>query len=308
MNGALRPWEEAQVHVGAHSLHYGTGIFEGIRCYHTDRGPAIFRLTDHVERFFQAADSYGMHIPFTPAEIERAAVAIVEANSYTDCYIRPIAFYGSGTLSISARDCPVHVAVLCWVWDTYLGQEGLRKGVRVALSHWRKPGRDSLHTAVKASGHYATAALAAREGFDRGYSEVLMLDAAGRLAGGSGQNLFLVIDGKLVTNDAESAIVPGITRDTVVELARSLGLETQIRVLTLDDLAAAEEAFFTGTACEVTPIREVDGKPVGAGVPGPVTQRIQQTYFDVVHGRHPQFQHWLRIVQPHATHASLNFF
>lgn len=308
INGKLQPWESAQIHVASHSLHYGTGVFEGIRCYHTDRGPAIFRLADHVARFFESGAAYGMHIPFTPEELERASVAVVEANSYTDCYIRPIAFYGAGTLSIAAQDCPVHVAILCWVWDTYLGQEGLRKGVRVTVSSWRKFDSSVMHPHAKGSGQYLNSALAVRQALSHGFNEALMLDAVGNLAGGSGQNLFVVRQGEVLTNDEASSIHPGVTRDSIIQLAPALGYQVHLQPLALDDLLGADEAFFSGTACEVTPIREVDGSMIGGGQPGPITQRIQNTYFEVVHGRDPEFRHWLRIVQPHATHAALNFF
>jgi branched-chain amino acid aminotransferase len=296
MNGRCVRWDEATVHVSAHALHYGSGVFEGVRCYETEGGPALFRLDAHLERLYHSAAVYGMEIPFTREELEDAVCEVVGRNEFRSCYVRPICFYGSRSLSVHPRDCPVEVAVLAWPWADYLGAAGQEEGVRVTVSPWLKFDSRMMPTTAKACGQYLNSILAARDAASRGFAEALLLDSEGRLAEGSGENLFVVREGRLYTNDERHPILLGITRDAVIRIARALGFEVETRALSTEDLRAADEVFFTGTAVEVTPVREVDGTPVGTGRRGPVTERIQRAFFDATSGRDARYGSWLRHV------------
>ena len=296
MNGRCVRWDEATVHVSAHALHYGSGVFEGVRCYETEGGPALFRLDAHLERLYHSADAYGMEIPYTRGELDEAVCETVARNEFRSCYVRPICFYGSRSLGVNPRGCPVEVAVMAWPWGAYLGAAGQEEGVRVTVSPWLKFDSRMMPTTAKACGQYLNSILAVRDATSRGFAEALLLDTQGRIAEGSGENLFVVKAGRLHTNDERSSILLGITRDAVIRIARGLGLEVETHALTPEDLLTADEVFFTGTAVEVTPVSEVDGTPVGTGRRGPVTERIQRAFFDATSGRDGRYHGWLRHV------------
>jgi len=296
MNGGLVPWSRATTHVSAHALHYGSGVFEGMRCYETPDGAAVFRLDAHLDRLYSSAEIYGLEIPYTPAELSKAVCEVIRRNDFDSCYIRPICYFGSGSLNVHPRDCPVEVVILAWPWATYLGAAGLEQGVRVTVSPWRKFQSRMMPTTAKACGQYLNSMLAVRDAIDRGYAEALLLDSEGNLAEGSGENIFIVRDGQLLTNDDRHSILLGITRDAVLQIAGDLGCPVEIKALELDDLLSADEAFFTGTAAEVTPISEVDMIPIGRGSRGPVTQEIQRAFFAATSGHDHRYAHWLHSV------------
>ena len=298
MNGDLVRWADATVHVSAHGLHYGSGVFEGIRCYETADGPAVFRLDTHLDRLYSSAAVYGLEIPYTREELAQATCEVIATNGFTSCYVRPICFPGSSTLGLVPQNCPVEVVILAWPWETLLGVEALEVGVRVTVSPWFKFHRQMMPTTVKACGQYLNSILAARDAVSRGYHEALLLAFNGSIAEGPGENLFIVHEGVLLTNDETCSILLGITRDTVIEIARDLGYPVEVRALEVEDLLSADEAFFTGTAAEVTPIREVDGKLIGCGGRGPVTERIQQAFFKACSGHDPRYKSWLHMVAP----------
>ena len=296
MNGGLVPWSRATTHVSAHALHYGSGVFEGMRCYETPDGAAVFRLDAHLDRLYSSAEIYGLEIPYTPAELSKAVCEVIRRNDFDSCYVRPICYFGSGSLNVHPRNCPVEVVILAWPWATYLGAAGLEQGVRVTVSPWRKFQSRMMPTTAKACGQYLNSMLAVRDAIDRGYAEALLLDSEGNLAEGSGENIFIVRDGQLLTNDDRHSILLGITRDAVLQIAGDLGCPVEIKALELDDLLSADEAFFTGTAAEVTPISEVDMIPIGRGSRGPVTQEIQRAFFAATSGRDQRYAHWLHSV------------
>ena len=295
-NGELLPWASATVHVSAHALHYGSGVFEGIRCYETDFGPAVFRLDEHLDRLFKSAAVYGLRISYKANELKDAILELIDANGFRACYIRPICYFGSATLGVNPRNCPVEVAILAWPWAAYLGADGLENGIRVTVSPWRKFHSTMMPTTAKACGQYLNSILAVTEAADRGFDEGLLLDIDGRLAEGSGENLFVVKHKVITTNKATDSILMGITRDTVIEIANELGYTVETKPLELDDLFGADEAFFTGTAAEITPIREVDDKTIGSGARGKITAKLQSTFFDAVAGRDARFRKWLQPV------------
>ncbi len=297
MNGALRPWAEGTTHVMSHTLHYGSGVFEGIKCYPTDKGPAIFRLEDHIRRLARSAELCSMQLPYTVEEIIPAVIEVVKANRLESAYIRPIAFHGYDTLGVHPRNCPVQVAIACFDWGAYLGDAGVNKGVRITISPWKKFHWSSFSTTAKASGQYLNSLLAVTDAHKRGFDEALLLNMEGDIAEGSGQNLFVVQDGTLCTNDEKASILMGITRETIIQMAGDLGIPVKIGPLTQEQLLAADEAFFTGTASEVTPIREVDGNIIGNGKPGDLTIRFRTLYFDIVKGKRPEYRHWLTLVE-----------
>jgi branched-chain amino acid aminotransferase len=296
-NGEIVPWAEATVHVSAHGLHYGSGVFEGIRCYETETGPALFRVREHFERFHASADVYNFNIPYTVEQLTEAACELIARNELKSCYVRPISFMGSGSLGVFPRNCPTEVSIMAWGWAAYLGAEGLERGVRITVSPWRKFHSSMMPTTAKACGQYLNSILAVSDAFARGYDEALLLDMDGNLAEGSGENLFVVKDGVIYTNRADDSILMGITRDAALEIARAEGFEVAAKSLALDDLFNADEAFFTGTAAEITPVREVDGEAIGEGRRGPVTEKIQSVFFEAVAGRDARFAKWLHPVE-----------
>jgi branched-chain amino acid aminotransferase len=297
MNGSIVPWSDATLHVSAHTLHYGSGVFEGIRCYDTIDGPAVFRLREHLERFLDSAKFYDIRMPYSLEELEDAACEVVRRNEFRGCYIRPLCYHGSRTLHLNPRGCPIEVAILAWPWDPFLNSEGEKKGVRICVSPWRKFDSQMMPATAKACGQYINSILAVQDAQRRGYDEALLLDANNHIAEGAGENLFLVRGGRLLTNDAHDSILLGITRAAVVEIARDMGIEVRIGSLTLDDLLAADEAFFTGTAVEVAAIEELEGKKIGGAVPGPVTKKIQKAFSAVTAGRDKNYRRWLHPVE-----------
>lgn len=293
MNGRVIPWQNATTHVSAHALHYGSGVFEGMRCYETSDGPAVFRLDAHLERLYASAKIHGITIPYSSAELTHGVEEIVKVNNFRSCYVRPICYLGSGSLGVHPGDNPIEVVILAWPWAPYLGAEGLKQGVRVTVSPWRKFQSRMMPTTAKACGQYLNSMLAVRDAVSRGFAEALLLDAEGHLAEGSGENLFIVRDGKLLTNDERHSILMGITREAVLRIASDLGYRIDIRALDLEDMLTADEAFFTGTAAEVTPIREVDGTAIGKCTPGLVTEEIQSVFFAATSGRDQRYKDWL---------------
>lgn len=299
-NGGIIPWADATVHVSAHGLHYGSGVFEGIRCYETANGAALFRVREHYERFHESAKVYGFEIPYSVAELTEETCKLIRRNNFKSCYVRPICFMGSGSLGVFPRNCPAEVSIMAWAWGAYLGAEGLEKGIRVTVSPWRKFHSSMMPTTAKACGQYLNSILAVSDAFARGFDEALLLDVDGKLAEGSGENLFIIKDGKIYTNKADDSILMGITRSAAIEIAKVEGFEIKAKSLELDDLLNADEAFFTGTAAEITPIREVDAHTIGAGKRGAVTEKIQTVFFDAVNGRDERFAKWLTPVEQFA--------
>lgn len=297
LDGHWLPWDGARVHVLAHGLHYGTGVFEGVRCYRTPGGPAIFRLGDHLARFARSASTLYMDLPYGREELAETCREAVVRNHLEDGYLRPFAFYGLGGMNFSFRDNPVHVGVAVWPWGAYLGVEGVRRGIRVKTVSWVKTPAASVPSAVKLAGNYVNACLAFQEAVRSGYDEALLLNEAGRVAEGSGENLFLVDGGRLVTPPGCEDLLEGITRDSVMRIARDFGYEVREAPVSWSDLTASDELFLTGTAAEVTPVREVDGHPIGTGEAGPVTREIQRTYFAAVRGEVPRYRAWLAPVR-----------
>jgi len=291
LDGELVPWREAKTHVLTHTLHYGMGVFEGVRAYLTDKGTAIFRLREHTRRLFQSAHILNMKIPYDQGTLNDAIVETVRANNLDSGYIRPMCFYGSEGMGLRADNLKVHVMVAAWSWGTYLGDESLEAGIRVKTSSYTRHHVNIAMCKAKANGNYINSMLALQEALDCGYDEALLLDAEGYVAEGSGENIFMVRDGILYTPDLTSAL-EGITRDAIITLARECGMQVVERRLTRDGIYIADEAFFTGTAAEVTPIRELDGRTIGNGTRGPVTERLQSLYFDHVHGRTDEHPEW----------------
>jgi len=291
-DGKLVPWREATTHVLTHSLHYGLSVFEGVRAYKTQNGPAIFRLEEHTRRLLNSAHIYQMKIPYTREALQDAQIEVVRRNSLESCYIRPVAFYGSEKMGVSPRGASVHVAIAAWPWGAYLGEEALRRGIRVKISSFARQHVNVTMPRAKIASTYANSILANAEALDHGYDEAILLDTQGFVAEGSGENLFIVRDGVLYEPDIACALT-GITRASIHQLAADLGLQITSRRLTRDDLYIADEAFFTGTAAEVTPIREIDGRQIGIGERGPVTTQLQKAFFDAVSGKTPKYHHWL---------------
>jgi branched-chain amino acid aminotransferase len=290
VNGELVDWADAKFHVGAHGLHYGSGVFEGIRCYETERGPAVFRLTDHMQRLHNSARLLHMTIPYTVEELRAATLDLIVANGLPECYIRPIAFYGYGQLGVAARDNPVETVIMSWPWGAYLGDDGLRNGIRVKVSTWERIGPNTIPHVSKATGVYLNSMLAVTEANLAGYDEAILLTPEGNVADGSGENVFVVKDGVLSTPDLATGILPGITRDAVIQIAQDLGYRVVEKTLIRSDLYLGDEVFMTGTAAEVTPIRSVDDHELGVG---PVTLELQAAYLDMVRGRSERWVQWL---------------
>jgi branched-chain amino acid aminotransferase len=294
-DGKLVPWRNATTHVLTHSLHYGLAVFEGVRAYNTVKGTAIFRLAEHTERLINSGKIYLMTIPYSKQELMDAQLEVVRANQLESCYLRPIAFYGSEKMGISTRGATVHVAIAAWPWGAYLGEEGLERGIRVKTSSFARHHVNVSMCRAKYSGTYANSILANLEATQDGYDEALLLDTDGFVAEGAGENLFVIKDGRIYEPEIASALI-GITRASVIQVAREFGLEVTAKRLTRDDIYTADEAFFTGTAAEVTPIRELDNRVIGEGRRGPVTQKIQARFFDIVNGRAPEYEHWLSFI------------
>jgi branched-chain amino acid aminotransferase len=294
-DGKMVPWRNATTHVLTHSLHYGLAVFEGLRAYETSDGTAIFRLEEHINRLYDSAHIYMMKIPYEREILLEACQQVVRENRLDSCYIRPIAFYGSEKMGVSPKGATVHVAIAAWPWGAYLGADGIEKGIRVKTSSYSRHHVNVTMCRAKYSGTYANSILANQEAIEHGYDEALLLDVDGFVAEGSGENLFIVKNGKLYEPELTSALI-GITRDTLITFAREMGLEIESRRLTRDDIYIADEAFFTGTAAEVTPIRELDSRLIGSGQRGPITEKLQTMFFDAVNGRSDKHRSWLTVV------------
>ncbi len=295
-DGELVPWREATTHVLTHSLHYGLGVFEGVRAYKTDKGPAIFRMREHTDRLFRSAHILGIKIPFDKEVINAAIRDAVSKNHLDSGYIRPICFYGSEGMGLRADNLRVHVAVAAWHWGAYLGEENMEKGIRIKTSSFTRHHINAAMCRAKVTGHYFNSIMALHEAQSCGYDEALLLDAQGYVMEGSGENIFIVRDGSIYTPNL-SSVLDGITRDTIFQLAAEIGNPVKEKQITRDEVYIADEAFFTGTAAEVTPIRELDGRTIGPGRRGPLTEELQSLYFDQVHGRRTQHPEWLTVVK-----------
>jgi branched-chain amino acid aminotransferase len=298
MDGEFLDWDDAQVHVLTHALHYGTGVFEGIRCYDTEAGPAVFRLDAHLDRFFASGQVYDLDIPFDEETVADVIVELIDRQDLQACYIRPIAFYGYDRLGLSPTEVPVTTAVACWPWGAYLGEEALEEGVEVMVSSWRKYGSDVIPTNAKTTGPYVNSVLAGEEARRNGFTEAIVLNQEGNIAEGPGENLFLVRDGEVYTPGLAEGILDGITRNAVITIADDLGYTVhESATISRGELYTADELFFSGTAAEVTPIRQVDNVEVGAGTKGPVTDDIQSRFFEVVERRTDAYPDWFTLIE-----------
>ena len=297
MNGELVAWEDAKVHVLTHGLHYGTGVFEGIRCYETADGPAIFRLREHLERLYKSAELFYMPVPFELEALRAATHELVGRNDLRSCYIRPLVFRGYGQMGLNPLEAPVDVCIAAWPWGAYLGEEGKRDGIRAKVSSWRRISPDSLIPHAKASGQYLNSVLAKIESLKAGYEEAILLDDHGHVCEGSGENLYAVSDGVITTPPQTASILDGITRKSVLQIASDLGHGVVERDLARAELYLADEVFCSGTAAEIVPIREIDDHAIGTGEPGPVTRGVQATFDEAISGRAERYREWLDVVQ-----------
>jgi branched-chain amino acid aminotransferase len=293
MNGEFVAWEDAKVHVLTHGLHYGTGVFEGIRCYDTEIGPAVFRHQDHLKRLARSAELYYMPMPFGLEALRTATHELIGRNALRSCYIRPLAYRGYGQMGLNPLEAPVDVAIAVWEWGAYLGEEGKRSGIRAKVSSWRRISPESLIPTAKASGQYLNSVLAKIESQKAGYEEAILLDDHGRVCEGTGENIFVVWEGRIVTPPAASSILDGITRKSAVQIARDLGVEVIERDIARAELYLADEVFMTGTAAELVPVREIDDHTIGEGTPGPITGAVQAAFEDALLGRSERYREWL---------------
>ena len=296
MDGQLIDWRDAKVHVLTHTLHYGCGAFEGVRAYQTDKGTAIFRLQEHTQRLFNSAKILRMQIPFSQEQLNEAHKQVLRENKLNSAYIRPLVWIGSEKLGVSPKGNTVHAMIAAWTWGAYLGEDGLNKGIRIKTSSYTRHHVNITMTQAKTVSNYTNSILANMEALDDGYDEALLLDSSGFVSEGAGENLFLVKDGVVYTPDLSAGALNGITRNTVLHICKDLGLEVVQKRITRDECYIADEMFFTGTAAEVTPIREMDRIQIGQGARGPMTANIQSAFFDIVNGRNPKYAHWLTLV------------
>ncbi len=295
-DGELVDWREAKIHVLSHALHYGSGVFEGIRAYETARGPAVWHLEEHLKRLFRSAKLYHMDLPYSIEALTEAVKEVIRANGLSACYIRPLAIRGYGEMGVNPLSAPVNVIIAVWPWGAYLGEEALERGVRIKISSWRRNSQNALPAAAKATGQYINSVLAKVESLKAGYDEAIMLNEAGQITDGSGENVFIVRDGVLITPPTQAGCLDGITRASVIQMARDLGYEVREEFLIRTDLYNADEAFFTGTAAEITPIREVDDRVIGEGHRGPITKELQGVFFSATRGENERYAHWLTYV------------
>jgi len=303
MNGAFVPWEDAKVHVLTHGLHYGTGVFDSMRCYDTELGPAVFRNADHIERLLRSAELYYMPVPYSGEELRAATLELVARNGLRSCYIRPIVNRGYGQMGLNPLEAPVDVTIACWEWGAYLGEAGKRDGVRAKVSSWRRISPESLIPHAKASGQYLNSVLAKIESLKAGYEEAILLDDHGHVCEGTGENVYVVRDGEIVTPGQHNSILDGITRRSLIQIAQDLGYTVVERNLARAEMYLAEEMFMSGTAAELVPVREVDDHPIGTGKPGEVTRVLQAAFDDAIHGRAERYREWLDPVQGAALQA-----
>ena len=295
-NGSLINWDDAKIHVLSHVVHYGSSIFEGIRCYNTEKGPAVFRLQDHVNRLFESAKIYRMEIPYTREEVFDAILETIRINKLQECYIRPVAFRGYGSLGVNPLDCPTDVVIAVWEWGQYLGPEAVEKGVSVCTSSWNRMAANTMPSLAKAGGNYLNSQLVKMEATLNGYDEGIVLDTDGLVSEGSGENLFIMKNGTVYTPSSSFSILPGITRHTAIKLARGLGMRVEQRAIPRESIYIADEVFFTGTAAEITPIRAVDQISIGSGARGPITRKLQDAFFAITNGRDEDRHGWLSFV------------
>ena len=295
-NGSIVKWDQANIHVMSHVLHYGSGVFAGIKCYNTKLGPAIFRLEDHIDRLFNSALMYEMKVPYNRNDLIDATIKIITSNSISSGYIRPIIFHGYKTLGVHPRECPIHVAIATFNWGSYLGDQALEKGVKVGISKWKKYPQEAMPSTAKACGQYMNSLLAVRDARNRGFDEALLLNTDGNVAEGSGQNIFIVKNNVVYTNDEKACILLGITRDTILNILDDNKMDYEIKDLSVDDLESADEVFFSGTASEITPISSIDQKNIGTGMPGTITKKIQKIYLDIVNGENSSYYNWLTFI------------
>ena len=296
IDGNMVDWKDANIHVLSHVVHYGTSVFEGIRAYKNDKGVAVFRIEEHVQRLFDSAKIYKIDIPYTQEEIEEAILETVRVNDLDGCYIRPIAFRGYGELGVNPLNCPVNVVIAAWEWGSYLGEEGMANGVDIGVSSWRKPAPDTFPALAKCGANYMNSQLAKLEAIDNGFDEAIMLDYEGHVSEGSGENIFIVENGKLFTPAMSSSNLKGITRDSIMTVARDLGYEVVEEVISRERLYSADEVFFTGTAAEVTPIRSIDHRTIGIGRRGPISEKLQSAFFDIVEAKVEDKYDWLSYI------------
>lgn len=292
-NGEFVAWEDATTHILSHALHYGTAVFEGMRCYKTDKGSAVFRIVEHMERLERSAFFIMMDLPFSPTELVEATVELIRKNDLESCYVRPIAYRGYGSIGVNPRPAPVDVAIAVWPWDAYLGEAAMENGLNAGISSWRQRSVNATPGAIKSSASYLNSGLAHMEALDHGYGEAILLNESGHVAEGSGENIFIIRKGELKTPPLSDGVLEGITRDSIIQLARYFGYKVTEASLTRTDLYGADEVFFTGSAAEVTPIAAVDNRTIGNGRRGPITEKLQTAFFDVVAGRIAEFEPWL---------------
>ncbi len=292
-NGQIIPWDHANIHVMSHILHYGSGVFEGIRCYEVNDKSIIFRLDDHIQRLYNSASLYNMKIPFNKSDLIQGAIDIVLKNNFRQCYIRPIAFYGYDTLGVNPKKCPINVAIGVFDWGEYLGKGALTNGVKVTISKWKKFHYSSMPSTAKGCGQYMNSMLAVQDAKLKGFDEAILLNQEGYISEGSGQNIFYIKDEKLFTNDENSSILLGITRDCIIKLAKEFGYSITIKNISTNDLVTADEVFFTGTASEVTPVCKIDDNIIGTGKPGGITLFLQEQYFKTINNQNKKFNNWL---------------
>jgi branched-chain amino acid aminotransferase len=297
MNGDFVAWEDAKVHVLTHGLHYGTGVFDSMRCYETDLGPAVFRNAEHLERLHKSAQLYYMPVPYSVEELRAATLELVARNGLRSCYIRPLVNRGYGQMGLNPLDATVDVTIACWEWGTYLGEEGMRNGVRAMVSSWRRISPDSLIPQAKASGQYLNNVLAKVESVKAGYEEAILLDDQGHVCEGTGENIYIVRDGEIATPGQHNSILDGITRRSIIQIAQDLGYKVVERDVARAELYLADEVFMSGTAAEMVPVREVDNHKVGTGRPGEITRVLQTAFDDAIHGRSERYREWLDVVQ-----------
>ncbi|HYM46540.1 MAG TPA: branched-chain amino acid transaminase [Solirubrobacteraceae bacterium] len=304
MNGEFIAWEDAKVHVLTHGLHYGTGVFEGVRCYDTELGPAVFRNAEHVERLLRSAELYYMPVPYTAEQLRSATCELVVRNELRSCYIRPIVFRGYGEMGLNPLEAPVDVAIACWEWGTYLGEDGKRNGVRAKVSSWERISPRSLIPHAKASGQYLNSVLAKIEATKSGYEEAILLDEHGHVCEGTGENVYVVREGEIATPGQHNSILDGITRRSVIQIAQDLGYEVVERNVARAEMYLADEVFMSGTAAELVPVREIDDHTVGTGQPGEITRVLQTAFDDAIHGRSVRYREWLDVVDAQALQTS----
>ncbi len=295
LDGKLIPWDEAKVHILTHTLHYGLGVFEGIRCYNTKKGPAVFRLREHIKRLLDSAKIFLLDVPFTEEDLENAVLETIRANNIKECYIRPLIFIGEGAMGLYPKENPVRVAIAVWPWGAYLGDDGLKNGIRVKTSSFIRNHVNSNMSRGKVCGYYVTSQLAKKEAIACGYNEALLLDTEGYVSEGSGENIFIV-RGRTIKTTPLTSILEGITRDSIIQIAMDEGIEVIQERFTRDEIYIADEAFFTGTAAEITPIRELDSRPIGSGRPGEITKLLQDKFFSIVKGESEKYLQWLTFV------------